>query len=229
MGNSLSGDQRMARGMKIPAVNEKLVRKMLDRYACPLTYHEIRTRFLGSLSTPDAKVSPMGVIQSLWGGELPPCDSMDDLNELLEALVNGLWNPLIRHQKRTEPFRLVKMAVEPTPEGLVVFTVTRMQELDGFLEGLLNGKVEVDLPEKAARSMDVLAELRSLFAGTFDLLKITKDDPDRPDKVEVEKTLSNLQRLTPIMEKEIHAVVLDCTRARRDAIKNGPFGTPTFH
>jgi hypothetical protein len=219
MGNSSSGDQRMARGMKIPAVNEKLVREMLDRYACPLTYHEIRTRFLGSLSTPDAKVSPMGVIQSLWGGELPPCDSMDDLNELLEALVNGLWNPL----------RLVKMAVEPTPEGLVVFTVTRMQELDGFLEGLLNGKVEVDLPEKAARSMDVLAELRSLFAGTFDLLKITKDDPDRPDKVEIEKTLSNLQRLTPIMEKEIHAVVLDCTRARRDAIKNGPFGTPTFH
>jgi hypothetical protein len=129
----------MARGMKIPAVNEKLVRKMLDRYACPLTYHEIRTRFLGSLSTPDIKVSPMGVIQSLWGGELPPSDSIDDLNELLEALVNGPWNPLIRHQKRTEPFRLVKMTVEPTPEGLAVYAVTRMQELDGFLEGLLNG------------------------------------------------------------------------------------------
>jgi len=219
----------MARGMKIPPVNEKLVRKMLDRYACPLTYHEIRTRFLGSLSTPDAKVSPMGVIQSLWGGELPRCDTMDDLNELLEALVNGLWNPLICHQKRTEPLRLVKMTVEPTPEGLAVCAVTRMQELDGFLEGLLIGKDEVDLPEKAARSMGVLAELRSLFAGTFDLFQRTKDDPDRPDKGDVEKALSSLQRLTPIMEKEIHTAVLDCTRARRDAIKNGLFGKPTFH
>lgn len=219
----------MARGMKIPLVNEKLVRKMLDRYACQLTYHEIRTRFLGSLSTPDEEVSPMGVIQSLWGGELPRCDTIDDLNELLEALVNGLWNPLIRHQKHTEPFRLVKMTVEPTPEGLAVYAVTRMQELDGFLEGLLNGKEDVDLPEQAVRSMDVLAELRGFFAGALNLVQTTKDGPDWPDTGEVEKTLGNLQRLTPIMEKEIHTVVLDCTRARRDAIKNGPFGTPTFH
>jgi hypothetical protein len=77
--------------------------------------------------------------------------------------------------------------------------------------------------------MDVLAELRSFFAGAFDLVQKTKDGPDRPDKGEVERTLSNLQRLTPIMEKEIHTVVLDCTRARREAIKNGPFEAPTFH
>ena len=42
--------------------------------------------------------SPMETIKQLWGGELPECDSMEAVNELLNALVAGLWNRLTAHQ-----------------------------------------------------------------------------------------------------------------------------------
>jgi hypothetical protein len=219
----------MARGPKPPAADDTHVRRVLEKYACPVPYHEVRTRFLGSIATPNMTISPISVVKNLWGGEFPPFDTMDDLNDLLGVLVNGLWNSLTLHQKRTEPFRLVKIPVEPTPEGIGVFALIRQQELDGFIEGLLNGEDEIGLPEKAARSLDVLGELRSLVGGAFDFVEGTKDDPVRPERAEVEKTLTHLQKLTPIMEKEIHAVVLHCARARRAAMKDGPFGSPTCH
>ena len=43
---------------------------------------------------------------------------MDEANELLDALVNGLWNDLTRHQKRSQPFRLTRVPMEPTAENL---------------------------------------------------------------------------------------------------------------
>jgi hypothetical protein len=219
----------MARGPKPPAVNEAHVRRLLEKYACPVPYHEVRTRFLGNIATPNMTVSPISVVKDLWGGEFPPFDSMDDLNELLSVLVNGLWNSLTLHQKRTEPFRLAKVNVEPTPEGIGRLAFIRQQELDGFFEGLLSGEDEIDLPERAARSLDALAELRGIVAGTSDLIARTKDDPDQPDRAETERTLMHIQRLTPIIEKDLHAVVLDCTRARRAAMREGIQRPPTFH
>ena len=32
------------------------------------------------------------MVEALWGGELPPFDSIDEANELIGALIMGLWN-----------------------------------------------------------------------------------------------------------------------------------------
>ena len=38
-------------------------------------------------------------------------------NELIGALVMGLWNRLTRHQERAVPFRLIRLEVPATREG----------------------------------------------------------------------------------------------------------------
>lgn len=153
----------MARGPKPPVADKKNVRRLLEKYACPFPYHEVRTRFLGNIATPDMTVSPVTVFKNLWGGELPIFDSMDDVNELLGVLVNGLWNSLTIHQKRTEPFRLVRINVEPTPEGIGSLALVRLQELEGFIDGLLNGQDEIDLPEKTSRSLNESPRFAALW------------------------------------------------------------------
>ena len=100
--------------IKFKAPSEHTVRTLLDRYACPVPYHEVRTRFLGNIATPLMGISPMQVVKDLWSGELPPFDSMNDVNELIGILINGLWNDLTKHQKRSAPFRLARPTLEPT-------------------------------------------------------------------------------------------------------------------
>ena len=51
--------------------NEKAIRGLLEKYACPVPWWEVRTRFLGNISTPTLTISPLRVVQELWGGELP--------------------------------------------------------------------------------------------------------------------------------------------------------------
>ena len=96
----------------IPPVNEKQVRSLLKKYDCPVPYHEVRTRFLGNIATPTMTASPMHIVKGLWGGDLPEFESLESVNDLIGALVNGLWNSMTRHQKRTEPFRLVRAPTE---------------------------------------------------------------------------------------------------------------------
>src|SRR3546814_10165368 len=74
-------------------------------------------------------------------------DSIEEVNELLDTLVQGLWNDLTRHQKRSQPFRLTRPSTEPTAVDLGQYGLVRLQELDGFIEGLFNGEDVIDLPE----------------------------------------------------------------------------------
>ena len=104
----------MPRPAEEPRIDGRAVRQILDRYACPVPYHEVRTRFLGSIATPVIGASPVAVVQNLWGGELPEFESLEAANELIGILVNGLWNGLTRHQKRTEPFRVIRLVVPAT-------------------------------------------------------------------------------------------------------------------
>lgn len=216
----------MVKPPKMPPVDEVKVRSLLEKYSCPVPYHEVRTRFLGNIATPEMSASPMSIVKGLWGGELPEFESMEAVNELLGILVNGLWNSLTRHQKRSDPFRLVRTPVEPTRGGLAAYALIRRQEIDGFVEGLFNGREEVDLPEKASASMDVLGELGAMLAGVHAL--VTDDTKIASDR-EFAATLKHVQQLTPIIEREMNAVVLACTRARRQALKSPDFSGPTFH
>jgi hypothetical protein len=89
-----------------PATDEQ-VRALLERYKCPVPFHEVRTRFLGNVATPVMSASPIKTVKDLWGGELPAFDSIDAANDLIGALIMGLWNRLTRHQDRNAPFRLL--------------------------------------------------------------------------------------------------------------------------
>jgi hypothetical protein len=210
----------------IRAPKEKAARALLEKHACPVPFHEVRTRFLGNIATPLMSTSPLQIIKDLWGGELPVFDSMDDLNELLDALVQGLWNELTRHQKRSQPFRLTRTPMDATAANLGLYGRIRLEELDGFIEGLFNAEEAIDLPERAHHAVGHLAELRAMMAGLCDLVA---RDPEADDRAQLDTTFEHLRELTRIMETEIHEAVLSCTRARRQLLEGTLTAKPTVH
>jgi hypothetical protein len=90
-------------------------------------FHEVRTRFLGNVATPAMSASPIKMVEGLWGGELPVFDTIDATNELIGALVMGLWNRLTRHQERNAPFRLTRLDIAATWEGLATLALIRRE------------------------------------------------------------------------------------------------------
>ena len=69
----------------------------------------MRTRFIGSICSPVADISPLQTLKNLWDGEFPAFDAMGDVNHLLNALINGLWNELTAHQNPDYPVRLTPL------------------------------------------------------------------------------------------------------------------------
>lgn len=211
---------------KAKAPTDQAVPALLDRYACPVPLHAVRTRFLGSIATPVMAVSPLQIVKELWGGELPPFDTLDDVNVLIGALINGLWNDLTRHQKRSQPFRLTRMPTEPTAACLRQFAEVRLEELNGFVDGLFGGEEVIDLPERAHVAVTHLAELRAMMGGICNLVD---RDPLAGDRTQLQTTFAHLRDLNRIMETEINEAVLSCTRARRQMLDLVPTDRPTIH
>ena len=164
------------------------------------------------------------MIQDLWGGELPVFDSIDAANELIGALIMGLWNRLTRHQDRNSPFRLNRTETAPTREGLADLSQMRMQEIDGFVAGLFGREERIDLPECAHRALDDLAKMRALFVAVQDVA--TDETKALRD---VQATLRNLRKMTKHAEHAMHTVVLSCTRARKQTLSASPLGNASFH
>jgi hypothetical protein len=208
-----------------PASDEQ-VRALLERYWCPVPFHEVRTRFLGNVATPVMSVSPIKIVQDLWGGELPPFDTIDKANELIGALVMGLWNRLTRHQDRNSPFRLLRIDTAPTRGGLATLALMRRQELDGFVAGLFGRNDAIDLPEQAGRSLNELAEMRAAFVAVFDVVSDeTKSATDR----DMETTVRHTREMTTSAEHEMHAIVMACARARKQMLAGVATRKPTVH
>jgi hypothetical protein len=168
----------------------------------------------------------MKIVEDLWGGELPEFDSVEAANELIGALVVGLWNRLTRHQERSSPFRLVRPRVAATLDGRATLALTRRQEIDGFIEGLFGGEEAIDLPERAHRGVGVLGEMRALMAG---IVIMVPDKANAPTEQAIEATMRQIGELTKIAEHEIHEVVLSCTRARRQMLTATTARRPTLH
>jgi hypothetical protein len=212
--------------LAVKAVSDGEVRVLLERYRCPVPFHAVRTRFLGNIASPIVSASPLDTMKALWGGELPEFDSLDAVNELLRILVMGLWNRLSRHQERSAPFRLVRVEIPETREGLVHIALIRREELDGFIEGLFGTEERLEFPERAHRALDALSELRAIFDGLHELAgnstkPVTADD--------IAQTRRNIRELTKVGERKIHEVVLSCTRARRQLLNSVATTKPTLH
>jgi len=207
-------------------VSDDEVQTLLDRYRCPVPFHAVRALFLGNIASPILSASPLDTVKALWGGELPEFDSLDAVNELLRILVMGLWNRLSRHQERSAPFRLVRVEIPETREGLAHIALIRREELDGFVEGLFGAEESLDLPERAHRALKTLSELRAIFDGLHELA----GNPTKPVTADdIAQTRRNIRELTKVGEREIHDVVLSCTRARRQLLNSVPTAKPTLH
>jgi hypothetical protein len=205
-------DPPMTRRAAQPVVSDTQVRALLDKYRCPVPFHAVRTRILGHIASPVPGVSPGKVLDALWGGELPHFESIDAANELFGALLMGLWNQLIRHQELSAPFRLTRVDVPATPEGLTRLAVIRQEELQGFRDGLFGAHESLDLPEQAHNALGILSEIRAMLQGTAEVAS----NPDIPGTdAEVVNLIRTLREVTRIAEHEIHRAVRSCARARR--------------
>src|SRR6202022_2345452 len=211
----------------VPATaTDEEIRVLLEHYRCPVPFHEVRARFLGNIATPAVGVSPIKMVERLWSGELPEFNSIDAANELIGALIMGLWNRLTRHQERNAPFRLTRPDVAASREGLATLALIRRQELDGFVEGLFGAEEAIDLPERAHRGLGVLGELRALIAGVLD---VATDANKAASVGDIKGTLRQMREMTRIAEHEMHEVILSCKRARRDMLVSLPARKPTLH
>jgi hypothetical protein len=200
-----------------PTATDEDVRALLARYNCTVPFHEVRTRFLGNVATPAMSASPIKMVEDLWGGELPAFDSIDAANELISALVMGLWNRLTRHQDRNSPFRLTRIETATTREGLAALALIRVQEIEGFVHGLFGQQEVIDLPERAHRALDDLGRMRAMFAAVRDFVN------------DEETTLRHMREMTKNAEHAMHTVLLSCKRARRQMLAEMPASKPTMH
>ena len=127
----------------------------------------------------------------------------------------GLWNRLTR---------LLRMQAAPTRASLAALAQTRRQELDGFIKGLFGHEEMIDLPKRAHRGLDDLGQMRALFEA---VVVLAVDDAKPVTEKGMETTLQHIREMTRNAEHEIHAVVLACTRARRQMLAGMPASKPT--
>jgi hypothetical protein len=216
----------MPKRTNVTPASDEQVRGLLKKHKCPVPFHEVRTRFLGNIATPVMSASPIKVVQDLWGGELPSFDTIEEANELIGALVMGLWNRLSRHQDRASPFQLMRVEVAPTGQSLTALALMRRQELDGFVEGLYGRSETIDLPQRAGRGLNELAEMRALFAAVLD---VAGDETKSATEKDMETTLRHIREMTKHAEHEMHAILMACARARKQMLAGMPTKRPTVH
>jgi hypothetical protein len=214
----------MAKGREPVAATDDQLCALLERYACPVPFHEVRTRFLGNIASLTS-TSPLDAVKELWGGELPEFSDIDAANELIGALVMGLWNRLTRHQDRAVPFRLLRVALPETQEGLHRLSLIRSQEIDGFVHGLFGSEEAVDLPKRAHKALDNLSKGRGLLEGIHHATRPAVA-PAVSDIAAACRTVGELSRKS---EHEIHEAVIACTRARHQMISQQRTPKPTVH
>ena len=216
----------MAKKSAPPTISDEQVKALLDRYHCPVSFHAVRTRFLGNIASPDVGSSPVEMLKALWGGALPPFDNLDAANELMAGLVMGLWNRPTPHQERSAPFRLMRLDVLATRDGLAKLAILRREEIDGFVQGLFGDSESLDLPERAHRSLEDLAQMREMFEAVRELVE---DHSKSAEADAMAVTLGHFRDITRNAEHEIHEAVLSCTRARRQILNTHPTMRPTRH
>ena len=192
-------------------VTDKDVQALLLRLRCPTPLHVLRTLFLGNIASPRLDVSPMAPIAEAWGGEMPEFASSEAVEEVVNVLVQGLWNRLSEHQSTRNPFRLPRFEVRPTRQAVHDLARVRAQELKGFVDGLFGPEEEMLLPQKAHEAVAALAELQAMFDGATGLLA---DDAKPAPADELKALLRNLQQLTIVADEQINKAVQSCKRAR---------------
>ena len=198
-------------------VTDQQVQVLLTRHACPTPLHVPRMRFLGAIASPRFDVSPIRVVEQAWRGQWPELSTEDEMGDLMETLVAGSWNRLSEHQNSRTPFRLPRTEVKPTRPALLALAQTRSQELAGLVDGLFGENEEMDLPETAHESVNVLAEIHTMLKGAMPLLA---EESTPAARRELNDLLRNFQKMAIKADEAINRVIQSCKRARAQHIES---------
>ena len=101
---------------------------------------------------------------------------------------------------------------------------TRTEELEGFIDGLFGDVELMDLPERANEALDNLGKIYAVTRGIIDLL-----ERESASERDLRGILKDVGELSHIAEKELHAVMLACKRARQQTLSTIAVGKPTVH
>ena len=119
------------------------------------------------------------------------------------------------------------IATQAEPEDLRRLCQIRVDELEGFIDGLFGDAEAIELPERAHEALENLKEINAMLHGIVELLGRQPAPPASAD--DVTGTLRNVRELSRIAEQELHAVVLGCTRARQHRLATSTVTKPTIH
>ena len=184
---------------------------------------------MGAIASPALHVSPMQSVSALWGGKLPEFQSEADAEELISALVAGLWNRLAAHQDSRTPFRLVRSdRPDESRSGLLQQASTRRSELAGFVDGLFGAEARMSFPDKAHDALSRLGELHAMLDGIAELLA---DETKPAGARELKELARNMQQMTLVAEKLINTTIQSCKRMRGqnlEAMATEPLERPPF-
>ena len=48
---------------KTKVLGDAAVKALIEKYDCPVPFHEVRTRLLGNIATPELSATPLQIIQ----------------------------------------------------------------------------------------------------------------------------------------------------------------------
>ncbi len=186
----------------------------LETFSCPVPFHAVRAQFMGNIAGPVLSVSPIRTIEEFWPDGLPVFENEEEANALMEGHLS-LWNNLAQHQKRSKPFKLIVRPFGDDRDEMREFLTVRTQEIDYFLEGLLDGDAEFSIPDDIREEIALLAENYALMNATLELL----DNVASTDQ-EISGLTNDLRELSKIAGIQINDIILACVRLRRE---------PTLH
>jgi len=113
-----------------------------------------------------------------------------------------------------------------TSEDVAQVALIRREELDGFVGGIFGTVKRLDLPERAHCRVEILGEVRSFFVA---MQKLTVDAGKPQTSVDLVGISGSVRKLTQVAEREIHEVVLSCTRGRCQILNVMSAMKPTVH
>jgi|TARA_B100000315_G_scaffold200638_1_gene192876 hypothetical protein len=212
--------------MKPPKyVGDGKVRSLLETAGCPVPFHVVRVRFMGNIASPIPEASPLRLIEDLWPEGLPDFQHRNEVNHLLGALM-GLWNHLAKHQKRSKPFKLTRQPRLATRADIAEFLAVRCQEIEGFLDGLYDGRESLDLPDAVIEELDSLAESFAVLSGTRN---VAGDETVPGTSADVTGLIGTIRDVDPILTTQLNAIIQGCVAFRREMLAANDTEPHTVH
>lgn len=207
----VKSDIMSPRKFKYPG--DAAIELFLQKHACPMSFVEVRMRFLGEIASPRFEVSPMATIRSCWNGELPLFDGEDQANDFFQTLM-GLWNRMTRHQDGV----LVKL-VKPKRlrDRVDVAAALRMRaaEIWAFLEG-------IGLVDDATFS----AAMGKSLAGLRNMADLLEKIAAKAEEAEGEETPRDYLRMIDPATREVESLLTEIVKASKELRRQAMFGPP---